>query len=125
MNLFTQNPENQEVTEIISSNTSATTTDNQVVTANTIKSLLLNDSDKLDIKLTNLKYNYLEERTYTICLMKHNDKKYYTLREKTDFYSSGLSINKFGSKYITLVDYNLLGTKTTEKISYSDITIIK
>jgi len=125
MDLFTQNAENQEVTEINSSNTSTTTTDNQVVTAKIIKSLLVNDSDKLDIKLTNLKYNYLEDRIYTICLMKHNDKKYYTLREKTDFYSSGLSINKFGSKYITLVDYNLLGTKTTEKISYSDITIIK
>ena len=124
MDLFTQNTENQVVTEINSSNTLEVSTENQVVTQKTIKNLLVNDGDKVAVRLKNLKYNYLEERVYSIELMEIGKKKYYTLREKNDHYSKGMNINKFGSKYISLADYDLLGSKTTAKISYSDITII-
>ena len=37
----------------------------------------------------------------------------------------GMNIGKFGSKYITLYTFDMLGTRTLGKIKYSDIKIIE
>ena len=37
----------------------------------------------------------------------------------------GMNINKIGPTCITLYDYDMLGKKTTGKINYKDITILK
>ena len=125
----TQNTQNQPVTEFNSSNGSGINADYQVVTAKTIKKLLVNDRDKLAVKIKNLKYSYLEERIFCIDLMViqlgGKTRKYYNLYEYNNFYSVGMSIEKFGSKIMYLQNYDLLGNKTTAQIKYSDLTIIE
>lgn len=38
---------------------------------------------------------------------------------------SGMNVTKWGPTCVTLYDYNMLGKKTTGKINYKDIKIIK
>ncbi len=42
-----------------------------------------------------------------------------------ELFGNGMNINKFGPTCITLYSYDMLGKKTTGKIKYSDITILK
>jgi|TARA_R110000822_G_scaffold29026_3_gene85824 hypothetical protein len=37
---------------------------------------------------------------------------------------SGMNVSKWGSTYVTLYTYNMLGKKSIGKIKYSDITIL-
>tara|TARA_R110000751_G_scaffold21039_3_gene60962 strand:+ start:733 stop:999 length:267 start_codon:yes stop_codon:yes gene_type:complete len=37
----------------------------------------------------------------------------------------GMNVGKFGSKYITLYSFDMLGTRTIGKIKYKDIKIIE
>lgn len=124
MDLFTQDTENQEVTEINSSNTSGMTTGNQVVTE-------LSDKEKKELlKKGNVKFNIVGRREYT-----YNEKKQFVKVPKVFRISKdadsvntsyeGMNIEKFGSKFITLYTFDMLSKKTTGKIYYSNITIIK
>ncbi len=38
---------------------------------------------------------------------------------------TGMNVTKWGPTCVTLYDYNMLGKKTTGKINYKDITILK
>ena len=126
MDLFTQDTENQEVTEINSSNTSGITTDNQVVTE-------LSDKEKKELlKIPNAKFTILGMLDYNGDLKVFNVNAYY--REHNNSYSysinidkhvQGMNIDLFGSKFITLYTFDMLKNKTTGKIAYADIKIIK
>lgn len=124
MNLFAQNTEDQEVTEINSSNTSGITTDNQVVTE-------LSDKEKKELlKKGNVKFNIRGKREYTYNEEKEWGKfpKVFEISESAESINTsyeGMNIEKFGSKFITLYTFDMLSKKTTGKIYYSNITIIK
>ena len=129
MDLFTQSTENQEVTEINSSNTSGVTTDNQVVTE-------LSNKEKREIlEKGNVKFYIkgVKEYRYTT---DNNDKKIWGKFSQIfevskgggsiyTEYINGMNIEKWGSKFITLYTFDMLKNKTTGKIYYSEITIIK
>ena len=126
MDLFTQSTENQEVTEINSSNTSGITTDNQVVTE-------LSDKEKKELlKMDKTKFTIMGMLDYNGDLKIFNVNAYY--REYNNSYSYSININKqvqgmnidlFGSKFITLYTFDMLNNRTKGKIRYSNITIIK
>ena len=42
-----------------------------------------------------------------------------------DKWNSGMNVNKFGPTCVTLYSYDMLKNKTTSKIKYEDVTIIK
>ena len=117
MNLFTQDTENQEVTEINSSNTSGITTDNQVVT---------------ELKLDSTKFTVKGMYDYNDNIKIFQINSYYREYKQTYSYSVnlyrgtiGMNIEIFGNKYIHLYTFDMLNNRTTSKIAYSDITIIK
>tara|TARA_R110000803_G_scaffold183345_1_gene245688 strand:- start:492 stop:872 length:381 start_codon:yes stop_codon:yes gene_type:complete len=126
MDLFTQNTENQEVTEINSSNTSGMTTENQVVTE------LSNKEKKELLKIPNAKFTIKGMLDYNGDLKVFNVNAYY--REYNNSYSysinidkhvQGMNIDLFGSKFISLYTFDMLNNRTKGKIRYSNITIIK
>tara|TARA_R110000772_G_scaffold62375_2_gene140218 strand:- start:29 stop:403 length:375 start_codon:yes stop_codon:yes gene_type:complete len=124
MDLFTQNTENQEVTEINSSNTSGMTTDNQAVTE------LSNKEKRKILKKGNVNFNIRGKREYTYNEKKEWGKfpKVFGISESAESINTsyeGMNIEKFGSKFITLYTFDMLSKKTTGKIYYSEITIIK
>ena len=124
----TQNTENQPLTEIISSNGLNVIADYQAVTRKLIMSLLVNDKDKIILKLKGLKYDYLEEKEYSLRLMvipNLSEPNFYTLSENLPYHSDGMSVKRFGAKYLHLVNYDLLSNKTTAKIDYNNLLILK
>ena len=42
-----------------------------------------------------------------------------------ELFGSGMNVNKFGPTCITLYSFDMLGKRTTGKIKYEDITILK
>tara|TARA_R110000744_G_scaffold179766_1_gene298760 strand:- start:284 stop:670 length:387 start_codon:yes stop_codon:yes gene_type:complete len=123
-----QNTQNQPLTEIISSNGSNVIADYQAVTRKLIMSLLVNDDDKIILKLKGLKYDYLEEKEYSLRLMiipNLSEPNFYTLSENLPYYSDGMSVKRFGAKYLYLFNYDLLSNKTTVKIDYNNLLILK
>jgi len=124
MDLFTQDTENQEVTEINSSNTSGITTDNQVVTE-------LNDKNKKKfLKMGDVKFYIKGVEEY-----RHNEKKEWGKFSQIfevsagggsvyTGYINGMNVDRWGSKYVYLYTFDMLKNKTTGKIAYSEITII-
>tara|TARA_R110002167_G_scaffold21408_1_gene77810 strand:+ start:226 stop:603 length:378 start_codon:yes stop_codon:yes gene_type:complete len=124
MDLFTQDTENQEVTEITSSNTSAITTDNQVVTE-------LSDKEKKELlKIGDIKFYIKGVKEY-----RHNEKKEWGKFPQIfevsagggsiyTGYINGMNVDRWGSKYVYLYTFDMLKNKTTGKIAYSEITII-
>tara|TARA_R110002124_G_scaffold203647_1_gene370136 strand:+ start:298 stop:714 length:417 start_codon:yes stop_codon:yes gene_type:complete len=138
MNLFTQDTENQEVTEINSSNTSGITTDNQVVTElNDNRQQYLNKKmllfqKKKTLKLDSTKFTVKGMYDYNDDLKIFQINSYYREYKQTYSYSVnlyrgtiGMNIEIFGNKYIHLYTFDMLNNRTTSKIAYSDITIIK
>ena len=126
MDLFTQNAENQEVTEINSSNTSTATTDNQVVRE-------LSDKEKKELlKMDKTKFTILGMLDYDGDLKIFNVNAYYRDHNNSYSYSinidkqvQGMNVDLFGSKFISLYTYDILNNRTVGKIAYSNIKIIK
>lgn len=125
MDLFTQNTENQEVTEINSSNTSTTTTDNQGVRE------LSNKEKKKILMMGDVSFNIEGKKEYQRGL---NGKvgmhpSIFTVSSDAGAintkYFSGMNVIKWGTKSVTLYTFDMLSKKTTGKIYYSNITIIK
>lgn len=133
MNLFAQNTEDQEVTEINSSNTSVVTTDNQVVTElNDNRQQYLNKKmllfqKKKTLKLDSTKFTVKGMYDYNDDLKIFQINSYYRDYKQINLYRGtiGMNIEIFGNKYIHLYTFDMLNNKTTSKIAYSDITIIK
>lgn len=128
MDLFTQNTENQEVTEINSSNTSGITTDNQVVTE-------LNDKNKKKfLKMGDIKFYIKGVKEYRYTTDNNDEKvwgKFSQIFEVSSGggsiytgYINGMNVDRWGSKYVYLYTFDMLKNKTTGKIAYSEITII-
>ena len=133
MDLFTQDTENQEVTDINSSNTSGVTTDNQVVTElNDNRQQYLNKKmllfqKKKTLKLDSTKFTIKGMYDYNDDLKIFQINSYYREYKQINLYRGtiGMNIEIFGNKYIHLYTFDMLNNKTTSKIAYSDITIIK
>ena len=133
MDLFTQDTENQEVTDINSSNTSGVTTDNQVVTElNDNRQQYLNKKmllfqKKKTLKLDSTKFTVKGMYDYNDDLKIFQINSYYREYKQINLYRGniGMNIEIFGNKYIHLYTFDMLNNKTTSKIAYSDITIIK
>ena len=133
MDLFTQDTENQEVTDINSSNTSGVTTDNQVVTElNDNRQQYLNKKmllfqKKKTLKLDSTKFTIKGMYDYNDDLKIFQINSYYRDYKQINLYRGtiGMNIEIFGNKYIHLYTFDMLNNKTTSKIAYSDITIIK
>tara|TARA_R110002033_G_scaffold15450_1_gene43739 strand:+ start:473 stop:874 length:402 start_codon:yes stop_codon:yes gene_type:complete len=133
MDLFTQDTENQEVTDINSSNTSGVTTDNQVVTElNDNRQQYLNKKmllfqKKKTLKLDSTKFTVKGMYDYNDDLKIFQINSYYRDYKQINLYRGtiGMNIEIFGNKYIHLYTFDMLNNKTTSKIAYSDITIIK
>tara|TARA_R110000751_G_scaffold135966_1_gene238932 strand:- start:638 stop:1027 length:390 start_codon:yes stop_codon:yes gene_type:complete len=128
MDLFTQDTENQEVTEINSSNTSGITTDNQVVTE-------LNDKNKKKfLKMGDIKFYIKGVKEYRYTTDNNDERVWGEFSQIFEVsaggdsiytgYIRGMNVDRWGSKYVYLYTFDMLKNKTTGKIAYSEITII-